>query len=284
MAINQPKVSENDLITDFVKQVRFDISQDASVAQDGSEWGTYSAGVAELKQLIEDIGFKEGNTKLRLISGAVQNIAGTWTVLNDSGHVPFNVDTVVTDGGDRLKISYPNSGGGKVTSFLATVDDGYAGRGYYCGASGGIDDSIVKIFKRDIKDYVNWNGASWSTFTGQVTGVTYDNVNGYIEFDHANVEGLDSTAFKVQQRVRKTGGNALNTANLYRFLPEGQGLTQTRGFIADMSGVPVTTETTDMEFYFSREGAVEVFADPADPNNSVLANAGIWFIGIMEMP
>tara|TARA_R110002020_G_scaffold300179_3_gene515839 strand:- start:283 stop:1134 length:852 start_codon:yes stop_codon:yes gene_type:complete len=283
MPINQPKVSENDLITDFIKQVRFDIIQDGSVAQDGSDWNTYAAGLAELKQLIEDIGFKEGNTKLRLISGAVQNMAGTWTVLNDSGHVPFNVDTVVTDGGERLKISYPNSGGGKVTSFLTGLDDGYAGRGYYCGASSGVDDSIVKIFKRDIKDYVNWTGSAWNTFTDQVTSVTYDNTTGYIEFNHANVEGLDSTAFKVQQRVRKSG-STLSTSNLYQFLSEGQGLTQTRGFIADMDGVPVTTETTDMEFYFSREGAVEVFADPADPNNSVLANAGIWFIGIMEMP
>ena len=217
-----------------------------------------------------DNGLNGGNSKLQIYGGVCINTAGTWSLLNDASHTFLNF-TSATTVSNRLKVSYPTVG--KVISFTCTPDETYAQNGISVGASVGLSNSTLYLYRDNIVDYISWDGSAFTSTTGQVTGFTY--TAGLLKLAHATLISPDTFAVNVMGRLATSGKNAVN----YRYVWTSLGASSTFIQVLNPDGTEYTgAATTDMRFSFERGGEVEI--DAAD---SAISSSNIWVQAIMEL-
>ena len=213
-----------------------------------------------------DNGLNGGNSKLEIYGGVCINTAGVWSLLNDATHTFLNL-TSATTVSNRLRVSYPTVG--KVISFTCTPDETYAQNGISVGASVGLSNSTLYLYRDNIVDYISWNGSAFTSTTGQVTGFTY--ASGILKLAHGTLISPDTFSLSIQGR---------NGTTNYRYSWTSLLSNRTDVQILNPDGSNYTgAATTDMRFSFARGGEVEVSA--AD---SAISSSNIWVQAIMELP
>ena len=99
---------------------------------------------------------------VKVVAGVARYVNGEWTLLNDTGHNPLNavISAGQTDPG-TFTITH-NVGATKVLSLVCGPDESYAKQGLVCGASVGLDTSIVNLYFPFMgASAISYNGSSY---------------------------------------------------------------------------------------------------------------------------
>lgn len=106
----------------------------------------------------------KADTSMVDLGGTIRNVGNGWATLNNSAHVPLNIQKVTTDK-DKVTIWHSVSAK-KVVTFMVTPDETMVSQGYTVGISGGLDYSYIFIYDKNHNlvnpnDYKNSGGNIW---------------------------------------------------------------------------------------------------------------------------
>lgn len=220
-------------------------------------------------------------TKYRFIAGAIRKSGGTWSLINDSGHVPSNIVSV-TDRGTDLRIQYGFTAS-KVGSIVCAADETYTVQGYSFGASVGLDGATIKIMntkQTPVGGYCAYTSSGWTSATGNILEVApkSDGTANVVTVFHPLVTPDTELYLSITGRG----------AGKYTYRCEGAGVATDgsgRGYthvgIYDMSGTAVTAFKTDMRFFLTRLSAPS--ATQIAPSELPEGLTNIWIYGVMEV-
>lgn len=231
--------------------------------------GGYFTG-ANTEAALQEIG--AFNSAYKTVAGVIRNDGTGWAQITTGEHVPINIDSVTYD----TSIIYVNHaiGAEKVVSLVCTPDETMAGKGFFCGASVGVDQSRIELFRTiNLSAYIAYNGSAWVVSYGSgVASVTFS--NGILTITHDSVSANSPVGLL---RVPIAQVNCRNASYLVGVGTAGD--TTTQIYIRDYAGNLVTTPTTDMRFYFNRSAVCQV-----NPTNFVSEGGNIWIYGVFKMP
>jgi len=209
-------------------------------------------------------------SKYRVVAGVLRNAGAVdyWQPINDSGHVPVNIDSVSTST-TVISIDYTSLGAVKVISFVAVPDEAMAKAGFLMGTSVGLSSAQIELSStKAFADYVSYNGTTWVSQTG-VFGLTFNPANGNLLATHAALPGANVFDFSAVGRgVNVVNCNGVSASDL---------IIQFR----DWAGTVLTTANTDMKA-FIRHGSQGV-VNPRTVDTTLYPGSNIWFFGILEV-
>lgn len=115
---------------------RYEVLDPAAVTYD-----EITTGLTKLKNLTH--GFSIGARNMRVVAGALRNVAGVWSFISDSVHEPVGAVSVSVISEIDLRVTFeaPNS---KVVSALVGVDESFARMGLIAGASVGVNSMDIR--------------------------------------------------------------------------------------------------------------------------------------------
>ena len=145
-----------------------------------------TAGGVKLYRLGNNILFQRDNFDYHVVMGALRNVGGVWSFIDDSGHVPLGVDSVSVDG-DEIVINYTSLGATKVVSFVVAPDERYARSGIIAGPSVGTDETRIRI-GAPLNYLVDLNTGTVSTSPWWVGHVSTTFAVDYCEILHPSVD------------------------------------------------------------------------------------------------
>lgn len=212
--------------------------------------------------------------KYRVVAGALRKTNGTWALIDDTGHTPSGITSVV-DRGNDLRIHYGFTAQ-KVVSLVVTADESYNILGYSFGASVGLDGTTIKITNHqqvNAGGYLAYNGKEWVASTGNITRVEPRTNPHEIRVFHPLP--VPSTDIYLSITGRGPGK--------YVYRAEGSGGTNegyTNIGIYDMSGNPVTAFKKDMKLFMVRQSNP---LGQVAPSTLPEGNTNIWVLGLMEV-
>lgn len=133
----------------------------------------------------------DSNKKYRILSFVIRQTTpgGGWVALDDSGHAPTGLDSIVVTGND-LALNF-NFTASKVGTFVVTPDETFTAQGVTVGASVGTSSAILSFFA-PIGGVVSGLGVGYNTTLGNVTSqiVNTDSiVINHISTTHTNAAG-----------------------------------------------------------------------------------------------
>lgn len=97
--------------------------------------------------------FGNDGKEYKVISGVIRNTGSGWQYIDDSGHSPVGFNGISTNVDGTITLNH-DVGGSKVVSLLAVPDETYTQYGLVCGASVGVDLSILAL-STPLSFYVN---------------------------------------------------------------------------------------------------------------------------------
>lgn len=176
------------------------------------------------------------------ISCVLRATSSGWTLLNNSGHVPLNVQNVsISSGEDTLTLDHA-VGASKVLSFQITPDEQFAKYGVSAGASVGLDYSLISLFMHVSASgwaVYNSSSASWtlqSAYSNLCTSVAWSDAYGGLMFIFDDslkcANGTDFSAHFLGKDASKLG---------YRIQVRNPDKCIVVVFVYDASGALVTT-------------------------------------------
>ena len=212
--------------------------------------------------------------RYRVVAGALRKTSGTWALIDDTGHTPSGITSVV-DRGNDLRIHYGFTAQ-KVVSLVVTADESYNILGYSFGASVGLDGTTIKITNSqqvNAGGYLAYNGKEWVASTGNITRVETRPNPHEIRVYHP----LPFPTTDIYLSITGRGPGK------YVYRAEGSGGT-TEGYtnigIYDMSGNPVTAFKNDMKLFMVRQSNP---LGQVAPSTLPEGNTNIWILGLMEV-
>lgn len=137
------------------------------------------------------------------VACVVRNNAGTWALINDTDHEPYNVDSIETISAGGFKVNYTFTAK-QVISLTATPDETYAELGWVAGGSVGTSYSGIVVcgehtalspdtnmafwFRRSsgVYGYVYYTGSAWtSSDSAGISSYSFDTSTGYLTVNHS---------------------------------------------------------------------------------------------------
>ena len=220
--------------------------------------------VYDLKNTLLQLQSNNDGKKYKIVAGVIRNIGNGWELIEDTNHSNINVLSVTNDT-SKITITY-NFIAKKVISFVATPDETMSFDNLFMGASVGLNISEIEMFQnKSIGGYVNWSGLTWS-FAGSSDQSLSASFNaGILTITHPTISGAK--------------GNVSCRDGIYVANLGSLGDTTTTIYIRDYEGSLVTTENTNMGFYFERNSR----NTRINPQTYTTAVSNIWIYGIMEV-
>lgn len=202
----------------------------------------------------------------RVVACALRNTGSGFGVIQDAGHAPMGVRSVVTAPDDmsvRVNLDFRARTVGAV---IAAPDETLAAAGYAVGPSVGLDSvTLYASQPAGFGDYIYWDGRRWVSLNGFISGVTMNGRTGLITCTHADM-------------AAPYGGSVTSRSLTKRASMEGISATSTTLFLVDSAGRPVRKPTKDSRFWVTRTGARRVpMSELAKPG------ANIWVYGVLEV-
>lgn len=220
----------------------------------------------ELEELINSSsGGGTNNSNIKIVAGVARYQNGEWQLLNDSGHKPLNIVSIESDNKQQFKINYGFTAN-KVLSLVCGLDETYANLGFTCGASVGLDKSVINVSQqRELECVVNGNnGTPTATSTSEdipvsTEVITHNSLGKYLKLTHSGIGappiilGLDKYDWKVL-------GHAGGYINLQAYL----------------NGNKVGVPTEEFSFQYLRGPFLGAPKGHPEASN-------IWILGVFEV-
>lgn len=216
-----------------------------------------------------------GTDPVAVIAGTLRNNLGTWELLNDSGHKPVFIESVITHP-THIEVIHSNIGTSKVGSLIAAPDETLAQAGIFCGSSVQIGKSIIKLGQSSpvYNDYVHFDGSNWISLNGVFT-VTFD--SGVLTVTHPELP-TDESALNITLTPRygpsasfrpviSSAVGAVTKSSVSLYFRTGTDAIQ-------------AVATTDMRVYISHGGG-NINLDPRTLTQEKYPNSNIWVYGAM---
>lgn len=218
--------------------------------------------------------FGQTGKNYKMVAGVLRNTAGTWSLINDSGHTPMNAGAITVTK-DFVTVDYTAIGATRVVSFIAGPDETLAQKGFTVGASVGLTKaSIGMSMNARYADYVYYSGPTngWISTNGVFTP-TFNNTIGQLSLIHEPFPVPDTATpfwdFNVSGR-----GDTLASA-------DGANKGELRLRFHTYGGTLLTAPATTMKVFASHGMSGPV--DPRGVTNELYPNSNIWFLGIFEV-
>ena len=241
---------------------------------------TYTPDLLSVKQqLAEALKGKEG-TNLKVIAGTVQNDGTGWKFIVDASHqADLNCDSVSADNAN-VHINYASIDATKVVSFMVSPDESFAALGYFCGASVGVEQSSIKLYKSVPKSVGCVATCTSSGFTVNpdnigITSLAWDKFKFKLRINHADLGSAYSTGGAPVILPYVTG----------KFIPRTVGINPRYTDIEfyNFDGTRIQALSDILSFSFTRTTPEENTTKLIDPTTIVNASASLWFVGIFEV-
>ena len=231
------------------------------------------------QQLAEALKGKEG-TNLKVIAGTVRNDGTGWKFIVDASHqADLNCDSVSADNA-HVHINYASIDATKVVSFMVSPDESFAALGYFCGASVGVEQSSIKLYKSVPKSVGCVATCTSSGFTVNpdnigITSLVWDSFKFKLRINHANLGSAYSTGGAPVILPYVTG----------KFIPRTVGINPLYTDIEfyNFSGTRIQALSDVLSFSFTRTTPEENTTKLIDPTTIINASASLWFVGIFEV-
>lgn len=208
--------------------------------------------------------------RYQIIACVLRNTAGTWAILDDTGHTPVGVTSVSADA-TAITLTY-NFTSAKIGSLVCCPDETYAADGIIFGASVGDTTATIKAsISKTIGGYIFYNGSAWDF--SLAPGVTA-------------VEWIAGNTLKVSHSTIYQPVN-YNCSVVGRAGITNPVLSTTTGAISedyilidfyDWDGTKITTPNTNMKLIFTRTASGLV-----NPLLLTQTASNIWVYGIFEI-
>jgi hypothetical protein len=208
-------------------------------------------------------------SKILTLAGVLRNNGNGWELINDGGHTPINISSVVLEG-NNIRINH-TSGASVVGSLLCVADETFAVGGYSFGASVGANHSIISLARHiEASGYINYDGANWQVVAGkEIDSLAWQSTEKVIRIT-TSIPLAEFISSTLACAVSGRGGELLPF--VYQvgtdFIDVG---------FANYAGTIQTVESNDMKFFFSWNHQGQLKAANVE---SVAGN--IWIYGIMD--
>lgn len=209
------------------------------------------------------------NKKVKIIAGVIRNSGEGWEFIDNNGHEPLNLTSVSVDENGYIVINYGFTAS-KVLSLVVCPDEAFAGQ-YTCGASVGLNNSVIKIYSlpKSIGGMVRYTSGAWTyATTSDFTGVTFES-NGNLTLSHddltgypmADIYSVSADGFGCNVQINSVGYSSVIVK------------------LIDASGNTITSPVNNTTVYVTRHLNRKLM----DANDVVNAIGNFWIYGIMEV-
>lgn len=192
--------------------------------------------------------------------------------LDDSGHQPTYIDSVVTDE-ETIQVHYESASAVKTSSVIVVPDETFTAAGFVCGSSVGLDDTRITVYRNvpEFADYVYFDGAAWVSQNGIFTAA-FD--TGILTLTHATLGTSVVPALSV---------SATSRGGVYVAQVEVVTTTTLQVKFRGWDGTLATTANTDMQVYVRHGGnQARQATDPRTLDDTAYPFSNFWILGVME--
>ena len=213
------------------------------------------------------------NKTVKVVAGVARYSNGEWGLLNDTGHNPLNavISAGQTDPG-TFNVSH-SVGASKVLSLVCGPDEGYAAQGVTCGASVGLDYSVVNVrWPKMAASAIAYNGSAY-THAGVASISSEDIVSTISMGSHATLGNY----LKINLTKAYPGLFSVFSANRYDWKVLGYGL--------DYINIQPYLNGTRQSLPLASGDVSLTIAKQTMGVPSTIDHTGcnIWFLGIFEI-
>lgn len=233
-----------------------------------------SGGIVPAAQLPAPPFVGESGRRYRLVSAALRNTSSGWGVISDTGHAATGI-TSVSAQSDHLLITH-SVGALRVSSFQVTPDETLAAQGWRVGASVGLTETRVYLYRDPadrITDRIYYNGgtSSWVSERGVFTGFSFS--GGILTLTHEDMgaDGPQGVAIAQRGAIGAFAGNIAATTTQIVFYNGSFG-----------SLTAASTPAAAMHCYVTRYGR-RATVPPVSPSTVVSASGNLWLTGLFEV-
>lgn len=240
------------------------------VKSSGVDFATQWGNLSDVGALSSEI---VNNKNVKVVAGVARYSNGEWGLLNDAGHNPLNavIASGQTDPG-TFTVTH-DVGASKVLSLVCGPDEGYAAQGVTCGASVGLDYSVVNVrWPKMAASAIAYNG---STYThGGVGTISSEDIvqsvsvgssaslGNYLKINLTKAYPGLFSIFSANQYDWKVLGYGLDYINIQPYL---NGTRQSLPLASGAVSLTVAKQTTGVPSTIDHTGC------------------NIWFLGIFEV-
>lgn len=139
-----------------------------------------------MSKAFENVEFLRNTSKYAVVAGVLRNVSGTWSFLNDSGHVSVNVDSVSVSGNEVI-INYSSISASKVVSFVIAPDERFARDAIIGGASVGLTEARIRI-GAPLNFWINIDTQTVTTSPWWDGDISVSIASDYLEITHPSVD------------------------------------------------------------------------------------------------
>lgn len=203
-------------------------------------------------------------TGAMFVAGILRNTGSGWYAIDDGTHVPINIASITNDTA-KITVTLSDSHT-KILWAMSAMDETYSGAGVWGGPSVGIGYIEIYLYQMRMNHaYIYYDGANWQIANSSgVTSVSW--ASNKLTVNHGQFDSLGGS-HAPQVTMRGLGCLAACDA-------VGSALSEV--IFCDFTGAQITTESTDMKFFFSAVGGGVL--DPTDVVNGL---ANIWLAAIV---
>lgn len=223
------------------------------------------AANAEFAALAARLGVLEVASGAYFFACILRNSGGGWTVIDDTNHAPYNIQSVTNDS-EKIIVT-PSITWSKIRTVLAVQDETFASGGLIPGVR--VTTTTAEIFLSQHRlntGYVYYDGADWQYDGDDITSVVWDTDK--VIITHGSMGYWGANVMGAQISPREDGYDARI----------GHITTNTTEVKFYSGGVLQTTESASMKFHYLRTAEAKVL----NPNSVVTPLGNIWVLGYCQ--
>lgn len=214
-----------------------------------------------------------------MVLGVLRNTGSPdyWQPIDDEGHSPTRIGTVVTTD-DDIYVNYADLDPASVGTVVAVPDEALTRAGFHLGLSVAVDHTRIEMYRRhqEIADYIYYDtDATWKSQYGHYSAAWTTN---YLTLTHAgDFSGvtLPADVSKIAQATQVGGGCQAFVRNATA--------TTVEVLFTNFAGSLITSPATTMKIMVTHGASTLKRVDAQTVNTTAFPGSNIWLLAVPNL-
>jgi len=232
---------------------------------------------AKIYEELNNIGSDLPLSGYKVIAGVIRNTGSGWESI--SGHPLINIDSI-SESSTAITIDHTSAGGSEAVTFIAAMDDFWAGR-YMCGFAGGNLISQIKIYKPTVSRVVSLitHTGNGNFTAGGGYSVSYDKVTtGILTLTHPVGSATGNNIPKFWDLASTVGERTVHHSS-----QDSLSGTETKIVLLNMDGTQKNIANPDTNRFYIERNNPDITQVLVDPTTLTSTAGNIWIFGIVKI-